>query len=75
MWGSSTPDAALAQGDYDTLTFGGIGTWSKEPGDGSHVATVQVSTSERFPYVTILVDGGRTSSVNTKPANVEDTTP
>jgi hypothetical protein len=67
--------AESAAGDYDTLTFAGIGTWSEEPEDGSHVATVQVSTSARFPYVTILIDGGRTSNVNTKPAQVEDTMP
>jgi len=67
--------AASAPGEYDTLTFAGVGTWSKDPGSESHVATVQVSTSDRFPYVTIMVDGGRTSSVNTKPANVDDTMP
>lgn len=67
--------ASSGEGDCDTLTFAGIGTWSKDPGDGSHIATVQVSTSARFPYVTIMVDGGRTSSVNTKPTNVDDTMP
>ena len=67
--------AASRAGDYDTLSFAGIGRWSKDPADASHIATVQVSTSGRFPYVTIMVDGGRTSSVNTKPANVEDTMP
>ena len=67
--------AASAPGDFDTLTFAGIGTWSKDPENESHVATVQVSTSSEFPYVTIMVDGGRTSSVNTKPTNVEDTMP
>ena len=59
----------------DTLSFAGIGTWSANPGDHSHVATVQVSTSKQFPYVTIMIDGGRTQSVNTKPANVDDTMP
>ena len=67
--------AASPPGDYDTLTFTGIGAWSKDPGDGSHIATVQVSTSGRFPYVTIMIDGGRTLSVNTKPKNVDDTMP
>ena len=41
----------------------------------SVIATVQVSTSPRFPYVTIMIDGGRTSSANTKPQNVDDTMP
>lgn len=67
--------ATSSPGEYDTLTFAGIGTWSKDPGDGSHIATVQVSTSGQFPYVTIMIDGGRTSSVNTKPKNVDDTMP
>ena len=70
---SRTSEAA--PGDYDTLSFAGIGTWSGDPGDHSHVATVQVSTSRQFPYVTIMIDGGRTQSVNTKPANVDDTLP
>jgi hypothetical protein len=62
-------------GAYDTVSFAGIGTWSPDPDDTSHIATVQVSTSPRFPYVTIMIDGGGTSSVNTKPANVDDTMP
>jgi hypothetical protein len=67
--------ASCAPGECDTLSFAGFGTWSDDPGDASHIATVQVSTSERFPYVTIMIDGGRTSSVNTKPQNVDDTMP
>ena len=67
--------SAAAQGDYDTISFAGIGAWSKDPGSASHIATVQVSTSPRFPYVTIMIDGGRTQSVNTKPVNVDDTMP
>ncbi|OFW30306.1 MAG: hypothetical protein A3H97_09495 [Acidobacteria bacterium RIFCSPLOWO2_02_FULL_65_29] len=75
LWAGFINSRTAAPGDYDTLSFGGIGTWSKDPGDQSHIATVQVSTSAKFPYVTIMVDGGRTSSVNTKPANVDDTMP
>jgi hypothetical protein len=67
--------SACAAGDCDTVSFAGVGTWSADPEEQSHVATVQVSTSDRFPYVTIMIDGGRTSSVNTKPANVDDTMP
>jgi hypothetical protein len=62
-------------GDYDTVTFSGFGSWSADPAQGLHVAAVQVSTSERFPYVSILIDGGRTSNVNTKPVEVADTMP
>jgi hypothetical protein len=67
--------AASRPGEHDTISFGGLGTWSDDPGNASHVATVQVSTSRQFPYVTIMIDGARTSSVNTKPANVDDTMP
>lgn len=67
--------ATSAPGDYDTVTFAGLGTWSKDPANGPHVAAVQVSTSGRFPYVSILIDGGVTSNANTKPENVADTMP
>jgi hypothetical protein len=69
--------AASRPGEYDTVTFSGIGRWSKDkdPNDRTHIASVQVSTSPKFPYVTIMIDGNRTSSVNTKPPNVDDTLP
>ena len=65
--------SSAAAGDYDTITFSGYGTWSTDA--SAHVASVQVSTSPRFPYVSILIDGGVTSNVNTRPANIEDTMP
>jgi hypothetical protein len=52
-------------GSFDTVTFTGFGTWSKDT--DPHVATVQVSTAPDAPYVTILIDGGGISNVNTKP--------
>ncbi len=55
-------------GDYDTLTFTGFGTWSKD--SQPHAATVQVSTSPNSPYVHIMIDGGFTSQANTKPEEV-----
>jgi hypothetical protein len=67
--------SACSMGDCDTVTFSGLGTWSKDPTGAPHVAAVQVSTSARFPYVSILIDGGSTSNANTKPANVDDTMP
>jgi hypothetical protein len=68
-WASFThsrgrPDPA---GEADTVTFTGYGTWSKDLGKRLHVATVQVSTSRDFPYVSIQIDGGMVSNVNTKP--------
>jgi hypothetical protein len=59
--------------EYDTVTFTGYGTWSKDPSDTPHVATVQVSTSREYPYVSIQIDGGLVSNVNTKPEADETT--
>jgi hypothetical protein len=53
------------RGAYDTVTFSGFGTWSKD--DERHIATVQISIAPDAPYVTILIDGGTVSNVNTKP--------
>ena len=63
-------------GDYDTVSFSGFGTWSKdEPDSPPRFAAVQVSLSPEFPYVGILVfqepdekDNPIQSSANTKPA-------
>jgi len=55
-------------GSYDTLTFTGFGTWSKD--SNPHVANVQISTAPDAPYVTILIDAGQVSNVNTKPPQI-----
>ena len=63
-------------GDYDTISFSGFGTWSKdEPDSAPRFAAVHVSTNPEFPYVGILVfqtpdeeDNPIQSSANTKPA-------
>jgi hypothetical protein len=49
----------------DTVTFTGFGTWSFGTYRSLHQATVQVSTTPAAPYVSILIDGGRVSNVNT----------
>lgn len=54
-------------GDYDTIIFSGFGTWSEDPANGVHVVTVHVCTSPTRPYVGILVDGGATANLNTRP--------
>lgn len=59
----------------DTVTFTGFGTWSKDPKAELHVCAVQVSTSREAPYVSIQIDGGLVSNVNTKPVNDADTLP
>jgi hypothetical protein len=64
---------SMKLGESDTVTFTGYGTWSKDPNDNLHVATVQVSTSREYPYVSIQIDGGLVSNVNTKP-EVDETT-
>jgi hypothetical protein len=56
----------LPEGEYDTVTFTGFGSWSKD-GD-PHLATVQFSQSPTQPYITIQIDGGFTSNVNTRPS-------
>jgi hypothetical protein len=53
-------------GDCDAVSFTGLGMWNQgEP--VPHIATVQISTAPDMPYVSILIDGGTLSNVNTKP--------
>ncbi|HWM89250.1 MAG TPA: DinB family protein [Thermoanaerobaculia bacterium] len=56
-------------GQYDTVTFTGYGTWSLDGGRRPHAVTVQVCTSPETPYVSIQIDGGLVSNVNTKPSD------
>jgi hypothetical protein len=51
-------------GSYDTVTFSGYGSWSKD--SNLHLATVQVSTAPDAPYISIQIDGSL-SEVDTKP--------
>ncbi len=53
-------------GGYDTIQFSAFGKWSHD--SNPHVATVQISIAADAPYVSIQVDGGSLSVVNTKPA-------
>jgi hypothetical protein len=71
----NSPTAEAGEGEYDTVTFTAYGTWSLDPQPAPHVATVQFSTAPEAPYVSIQIDGGQTSNVNTKPANIEDARP
>ncbi len=52
---------------YDTVTFSGFGQWSLDKKGRQHIASVQVSTASDRPFVSILVDGGNVSNVNTRP--------
>jgi hypothetical protein len=72
---SSSRGRAPRGGEHDTVTFAGFGTWSRGAPDRLHLATVQVSTSREYPYVSIQIDGGLVSNVNTKPAEDAATLP
>jgi hypothetical protein len=60
---------ANSNGEYDTVTFSGFGNWSLDKKERLHIASVQVSTAAGRPYVSILIDGGTVSNVNTRPNN------
>lgn len=67
----------LPEGQSDTVTFSAFGTWSKdESGALPRMATVQVSTAARAPYMTVTVfqqpdSNGNVvlSSANTRPSD------
>ena len=63
-FGNANRDAQ--PGDCDCVTFTGIGLWTKDMG-GPHMCTVQISTAPEGQYVSIQIDGGLVSNVNTKP--------
>ena len=68
LWAGALNSSVPTSGDGDTIAFSGYGTWSKDASPALHVVSVQVSTAPAAPYVSILVDGGATSNVNTRPA-------
>ncbi|HSL84835.1 MAG TPA: hypothetical protein VLF66_18820, partial [Thermoanaerobaculia bacterium] len=80
-WVSAThsPRSEARPEEPDTITFGGFGSWSGNgAGDGDagpHQVSVHISTAADSPYVAILVDGGTTSNVNTKPEDIRTTIP
>ena len=61
--------STAAPGDFDTMTFTGFGTWSEDPSSGVHTATVHVSQAPGRPYISVLIDGGATRNLNTRPPN------
>ena len=67
LWVSYTNRNRPAKpGDCDCVTFTGVGLWSADM-TGPHMCTVQISTDAEHPYVSIQLDGGMLSNVNTKP--------
>lgn len=71
LWVSCTnsPTSTASPGDYDTVTFTGIGTWSNDPDKlDPHVASVYVyPTATQGPYFSVLIDGGYWSNADLKP--------
>ncbi|MEQ1727243.1 MAG: hypothetical protein ABL982_02590 [Vicinamibacterales bacterium] len=68
VWVSFTNrNRAAEPGECDCVTFTGIGLWSTDM-KGPHMCTVSISTNAEHPYVSILIDGGQLSNVNTKPS-------
>jgi hypothetical protein len=51
----------------DAVSFTALGRWSDDTERRPHLAAVQISTAPEMPYVSIIVDGGALSNVNTKP--------
>ena len=72
-WFSPTYSRGSKASKPDTLTFGGFGRWSED--EQVHQVSVHISTAAESPYVGILIDGGVTSNVNTKPADILMTMP
>ncbi|HEV8239400.1 MAG TPA: hypothetical protein VGS57_08545 [Thermoanaerobaculia bacterium] len=64
-----------AGGGFDTVTFSGVGTWSKNGVDSLQRATVQITQAPTFSYVGIQIGGGRVSNVNTKPVRLQEVHP
>jgi hypothetical protein len=71
-WVSFTHSKREGSNEFDMVTFSGLGTWSLDKNDRSHIASVQISTVSNRPYVSILIDGGRVSNVNMR---LSDETP
>ena len=74
-WAACTHSRGSRSATPDTVTFTGFGTWSGDAQGGLHQVAAQVSLAPGAPFVGIQVDGGTTSNVNTKPANIADTIP
>lgn len=65
---SNSKFSTTPAGDFDTVTFAGYGTWSRDAANGRHLVTFQESKQPGLPlYVTILIDGGLISKTHTKP--------
>ncbi len=66
---SNSPASTAGPGDFDIITFAGIGLWSADPQQlDPHVASVHVyPNSPQGPYFSVLIDGGFLSNADLKP--------
>ncbi|MEI6243817.1 MAG: hypothetical protein WCQ64_02120 [Acidobacteriota bacterium] len=71
----NSQESTAAPGDYDTFTFTGFGTWSQDADNGVHTATVHIAQTPGRPYISVLIDGGATRNLNTRPPNRDVTVP
>lgn len=67
VWAGFTTSLGAAGSRPDTVSFSGFGSWSKDGKGAPHLVTAQISTAPGAPYVSIQIDGGEVSNVNTKP--------
>jgi len=72
---SNSMTSAAKEGSHDTVTFTGFGAWSKDDTPIPRAASVQISTNRQTPYISILIDAGFISNVNTKPKELEEVRP
>jgi hypothetical protein len=66
---TNSPTSTAGPGDFDTITFAGIGLWSGDPQQlDPHVASVHVNpNTAQGPYFSVLIDGGYLSNADLKP--------
>jgi hypothetical protein len=74
-WHAFFHSRSRGRGEPDALVLTGYGGWSRDAAAGLHVVTFHVSTAPDFPYVSVQIDGGLVSNVNSKPADEATTLP
>jgi hypothetical protein len=72
---SNSRESKLKEGNYDTVSFSGYGRWKKAGQESIQLVSAQISTAPKAPYVSIQINGGFVSNVNTKPTNENSVRP
>ena len=60
--------SGTGRAESDIVTFTGLGLWNQDS-PNPHFVSAQISTAPDAPYVSIQIDGGVLSNVNTRPAS------